>query len=93
MEIKHTVAQILVGFFLFVLLVPLLQGNMYFIGAETPEEVTNGIASILWHARLPEIYLQTLFLGTSIIASLLVIRKPPKFAKEEMEKFGIEEEK
>ncbi len=58
-----------------------------------PKEGNSDIANILWLNRLSEVYLQVFYLGASIIASLLVIRKPPSYSEIEIERFSIEEER
>lgn len=93
MRVNHTIAQVLVGFFVLVLLIPLFRDNMFYLSSDGEGgSITQGISQTLWEDRLPELYLQPLFLGAAIIASLLVIRKPPKFAVDELEKYGLQED-
>ncbi len=90
MNYRQSLAQLLMGVFLFAFLFPISNGKLSFLSSPT----TGGdleVAVTLWNERLPEIYLQIIFLGAAVIASLLVIRKPPSYHETELQKYGMEE--
>ncbi len=50
------------------------------------EDIPAEVSETLWVFRSPEIYFHAFFLAASIIASLIALRKPPEYVREE-EKF------
>ena len=90
MNYRQSLAQLLMGIFLFVFLFPIATGKLSFLSSPTVGGDLD-VAMTLWNERLPEIYLQIVFLGAAVLASLLVIRKPPSYHETELRKYGLEE--
>lgn len=84
-EIKRALAQIVIGLFFGIALIPIIFGKL---DVHTTEGVDLGsvhtnIGETIWISRLPEIYFHVIFLAATIIASVLVIRRPPELLPEE----------
>lgn len=79
-ELKVAIGQLLVGVFFTILVFPILKNSI--ITLTTPvvngDEATIKVSETLWYHRLPEIYFHAVFLVSSIIACMLIIRKPPR---------------
>jgi len=89
MNFRQSLAQVLLGFFLFVMLYPMTKSTFSLQKSAVRDY---DVAFTLWSERLPELYLQIVFLGASVIASLLVIRKPPSYSDIELRRYGLEDE-
>ena len=77
-------------FFGAVMVIPLLGKNL--LVKESSIQGTNipyEISITLWQYRLPDIYLHALFLATTIIASLVALRKPPRFVRKDEQEVYI----
>ncbi len=67
-----------------IMIFPLLIKDMaYLKNTSIIENIPAEVSETLWFFRSPEIYFHAFFLATSIIASLVALRKPPEYVQEE----------
>ena len=93
-EMKKAFAEGVIFIFIGVMLIPLFNTPMI-VQSSTVQtnqlENFKQVSKTIWTDRLSEIYLHAIFLATTIIASVLALRKPPKVAPEQLELLGIKE--
>ena len=88
-SIKKALGQLVIGFLFTILTFPILLGTVQVVSSDITEEVAD-VASTFWYDRLPDVYFHAMFLGCSVIASMLVIRKPPRLLKQIIDRGSIE---
>ena len=76
--VNKMLGQLMIGVLFLTLTIPIIQNTELFEEPVDPAIETQKVSQVLWFDRLPEIYLHVIFLGASIIASVLVLRKPPR---------------
>ncbi len=83
-EFKKALGQLLIGIFFTVLIFPILKNPITVMTSSSNSTIENAqkVGNTLWYHRLPEIYFHAVFLGSSIIACMLIIRKPPRMLSE-----------
>ena len=88
-SIKKAIGQLVIGFLFTILTFPILLGTVNVVSSDISVDEAD-VASVFWYERLPDVYFHVLFLGCSVIASMLVIRKPPRLLKEIITRGSVE---
>ena len=85
MSNSKNIISLLVSLLLFaVFSIPLFNKGIKVLEKPVPAnyDIVKLVSNTLWLYRIPEIYFHAFFLSATIIASLLALRKPPKFVPE-----------
>ncbi len=89
---KTILSTIIILFFFLVFALPIIVNGINVMQKVVPpsHDIVKLVSETLWIYRLPEIYFHAFFLAATIIASLVALRKPPKFIPEATpEEIGI----